>query len=127
MSPNVPSEKDSVLALALATGASVNEAAERAGVDRKTVQRKLADPEFRREVSEFRGEFIAATLGRMADNMTRAADRLAVLLNDANPSIQLRAIRTMMSFGLRFRDSVDIAERIHDLEAELARKQGMTS
>jgi hypothetical protein len=126
MSQNVPSERDAVLALALATGASINDAAERIGVDRKTIQRRLADPEFRRLVSEFRGELIATTLGRMADKMTRAADGLAALLDDSNPWIRLCAIRAMLSFGLKLRDFVDVDERIHELEAELARKQGVT-
>jgi hypothetical protein len=125
MSQNVPSEKDPVLALALATGASINEAAERAGVDRKTVQRKMADPAFRRQVSEFRGELISMTLGSMADNFTRAADGLAALVSDANPWVRLCAIRATINFGLKLRDSVDMAEQVHDLEAELARKQGV--
>jgi hypothetical protein len=127
MSPNVPPEKDVILALALASGLPVGAAAEQAGVDRRTVSRKLADPAFRRQVAEFRGELIATALGRLADNMTRAADAVAALLDAPEPGLRLRAARTLFSFGLRLRDSVDVGDRVRDLEAELARRQEVVS
>ena len=74
MSPNVPSPKKMLLALALASGAGVNAAAEKAGVCRKTVQRCLKRPAFRKLVADLRGQLVATALGRMADNMTAAAD-----------------------------------------------------
>jgi hypothetical protein len=120
MSQNIPSEGDSLLALALATGASINEAAQRAGVDRKTGQRKLADPEFRRQVCEIRGELIAATLGRMAGDMTRAADVLSKHMDDLTPSIRLCAIRAMLGFGLKMRDLVDMDQPFRDIQVILA-------
>ena len=123
MSQNVPPEKDVALALALASGLSASAAADQAGLDRRTVTRKLADPAFRRQVAEFRGELIATALGRLADNMTRAADTVAALLDAPEPGLRIRAARTLFSFGLRLRDSVDLGDRVRDLEAELARRQ----
>ena len=125
MSQNVAPENDSLLALALATGQSVGAVAEQAGLNRRTIERKLADPAFRRQVAEFRGELIATALGRLADNMTRAADTVAALLDAPEPHLRLRAARALMSLGLRFRDSVDVTDRIRDLERELARRQGI--
>ena len=127
MSHDVASEKDVVLALALASGVSIAVAAEQAGVHRRTVERKLAEPAFRRQVAEFRGELIATALGRLADNMTRAADAVAALLDAPEPGLRLRAARTLFSFGLRLRDSVDVGDRVRDLEAELARRQEVVS
>jgi hypothetical protein len=112
MSQIVRPENDSLVAVALASGLSLNAAAEQAGVCRKTVERRLADPAFRREVAEFRGQLIAAALGRLADNMTRAADAVAALLDDPDPRLRLRAARTLFNSGLRLRN----------LEAELARR-----
>jgi hypothetical protein len=122
MSPNVPSEKNLRLAFALASGVGVCAAAEQSGASRKTVQRKLADPAFRRLVADLRDELIGRALGRLADNMTHASDAIAALVKSDNPSLRLRAARAMLSFGLRLRDSVDLTERVREIERELAAK-----
>ena len=125
MSQNVAPEKRTLLALALASGTPIGEAAEQAGVCRKTVERWLAKPGFRRLVSRIRGQMLAAALGCMTDSMTRAARTVAALLDAPEAHVRLRAARTLMSFGLRFRESVDVTDHIHQLERELARKQGV--
>jgi hypothetical protein len=125
MSQNVAVEKDSFIALALASGTSVTAAAEQAGVDRKTVQRRLADPAFRRMVAEYRSELIASALGRTADNMTRAAETLAAMLDAESPALRIRAARALMTLGMRLRDSVDLNDRMREVEEELARKLGV--
>jgi hypothetical protein len=124
MSQNVAPVKKSLLALALASGTSVPDAATQFGVSRRTVERALAKPAFRRQVARLRGELIAGALGCMADNMTRAADRIARLLDSADEAVSLRAARTLLSLGIRLRDSVDVTDRIQEIESELARKQG---
>jgi hypothetical protein len=118
-------EKKVALALALASGATAPQAAEQTGVSLRTVHRKLANPAFRRLVSRLRGEMLAAALGRMAENMTRAADTVAALLDVEDPAIRLRAARALLSLGLRLRDSVDLGDRVRELERELAHKQGV--
>jgi hypothetical protein len=124
MSQFVHLENDSLLALALASGQSIAAAAEKAGVCPKTVHRRLADPAFRQLVAEFRGQLIATALGRFADNMTRAADKVTALLDDPDPRLCLRAARLLFVFGLRMRDSVEMADQVRDLQAELARQRG---
>jgi hypothetical protein len=122
MSPIVPSEKNLHLALALAAGFGVCAAAEKTNMSRKTAQRKLADPAFRRLVADMRDELIGRALGRLADNMTVASEEIAALLKAENPALRLRAARAMLTFGLRLRDSVDLTERIRQVELELAAK-----
>lgn len=117
-------EKDVVLALALASGASIADAADRAGVGRTTVYRKLENPDFHRQVCEFRDKLIATALGRMADNMTRAADALVGMLDAPELYIRLRAIRILFSQSIRLRDSIDVTSRMRAVEAELARRLG---
>ena len=126
MRQDVTSEKDVILALALASGDTTSGAAAKAGVCRATVSRRLGDPEFRRLVSEFRNEVVAESLGKMAANMTRAADTLAALLAVDDDKVRLRTARAVISLGMRLRDSVDLNDRIRELENELARKQGAT-
>jgi DeoR/GlpR family transcriptional regulator of sugar metabolism len=118
-------EKKVALALALASGLSVTAAAGQAGVSESTARRRLAKPAFRRLVARLRGQMLEAALGRMAENMTRAADKVARLIDSDNEAIALRAARTLMSLGLRLRDSVELADRVHEIERELARKKGV--
>ncbi|HVK13201.1 MAG TPA: hypothetical protein VM597_30895 [Gemmataceae bacterium] len=80
-------------------------------------------PAFRQLIARLRGEMLATALGRMTDNMTRAADTVAALLDAPEPHLRLRAARALMSFGLKFRESVDVTDRIQDLEHEIARRQ----
>ncbi|MFL5342539.1 MAG: hypothetical protein ACJ8F7_20525 [Gemmataceae bacterium] len=110
--------------MAVATGTTLDAAAEQGGVCRRTMERRLADAEFRRLVANLRAELIARALGRMADNMTRAADALVAILDDADPRLRLRAARALLTLGPRLRDSVDVSDRIRDVEEELAQKQG---
>ncbi|MFL5341755.1 MAG: hypothetical protein ACJ8F7_16545 [Gemmataceae bacterium] len=119
------SEKDVLLAMAVATGTTLAAAAEQGGVCRRTVERRLADPAFRRLVADLRTELISRAVGRMADNMTRAADALADALADADPRLRIRAARALLTLGPRLLNSVDFADRLRDLEQELAQKQGV--
>jgi transposase-like protein len=123
MSQFVASEKDPMLALALAGGQPIAAVADQFGLSRRTIERRLADPAFRRLVADFRGQLIAAALGLLAENMTRAARAIAGLIDSPREHIRLRAARTLIHAGLRVRDSVDLGDRIRDLEAELARRQ----
>ncbi|HEY1376613.1 MAG TPA: hypothetical protein VGF55_07455 [Gemmataceae bacterium] len=123
MSHSVASEKDVCLAAALAAGTPIGTAATQAGVSRRTVERKLARPDFRRLVADLRGELVARALGRLADTMTRAADALAALLDTPDDRVRLRTARAVLSLGVRLRDSVDLTERVHELEQDLARAQ----
>jgi AcrR family transcriptional regulator len=126
MEQNETLEKDTVLALAIASGTSIADAAAKVGVGRTTVYRKLENPDFARLVCEFRDKLIAVALGRIADSLTRAADALAALLDAPEPHIRIRAARSLFSMGIRLRDSVDLTARMRMVEAELARKQGGT-
>jgi hypothetical protein len=122
MSRLVASEKNLALALNLATGTGTYAAAHQHGISPRTVQRKLANPEFRRLVAELRDELIGRALGRLADNMTLASDQIAALLKDENPALRLRAARALLSFGLRLRDSLDLTDRVREIERDLAAK-----
>ncbi|HEV3146205.1 MAG TPA: helix-turn-helix domain-containing protein [Gemmataceae bacterium] len=125
VSQNVPPGKNFELPLILAAGATVTATAEKLGISRKTIHRKLRKPAFRKLVAELRGQLFSAALGRMAENMTRATDSLASLLDASDPAVKLRASRTILSLAMRLRDSVDVSDRISELEGELARKQGV--
>src|SRR5262249_48977538 len=125
MSDFVRPGKNFALAQALALGASTSDAAQQVGISDRTVRRKLARPAFRKLVAELRCQLFAASLGRMAENLSRASDSLAALLDESDPAVRLRAARAILSLSMRLRDSVDVSDRLNELEAELARKQGV--
>ena len=118
-------EKKAALALALASGLTVMAAAEHAHVSESTAHRYLRKPAFRRLVARLRGQMLEAALGRMAENMTRAADKVACLLDSGNEAVALRAARTLLTLSLRLRDSVELADRIHEIEREVDRRKGV--
>jgi uncharacterized membrane protein YqiK len=124
MSPGVASEKDSILATAISAGASTAEAAEKAGLSQRTAQRRIADPEFQQQVAQLRSKLMARALDKMAENMTRAADAIARLIDADNPAISLRASRSMLTLSLRLHDALDLDQRITALKEELERRTG---
>jgi hypothetical protein len=125
VSQNVPFRKNLNLAMALASGTTATAAAEQFGISRKTVQRKLAKPAFRQMVARIRSDMLAAAVGRMADNMSLAADSLVKLLAVDNAAIRLRAARAILGLGHKLYDAVDVDQRLTELENEIARKQGV--
>jgi predicted ArsR family transcriptional regulator len=124
MSAFVRSKKDVILALALASGATAVAAAEQLKISDRTVRRRLADPAFRQLVAEMRADFIAQAVGRLTQNMTRAADGLVAMLDSGDERVRLRVIRALLTLGHRLHDAVDLELRIRNLEQDAARKQG---
>jgi hypothetical protein len=111
-----------VLALALAAGDSVSEAAQKAGMAERTAYRRLDDPAFRQRIQTLRGEMIGQALGRMADSMTEAADVLRGLLRADAETIRLGAARSLLDLGVKLRDSIELGARIAELESQCAKK-----
>ena len=107
---------DDALAVALASGRTVREAAAAAGIAERTATRRAADPAFRRTVTALRGEMVQRALGRMTDGMTEAADTLRALLLAESEAVRLGAARAIHELGCKLRESADLAERVAALE-----------
>jgi hypothetical protein len=71
---------DEALALAVAAGQTLLDAAGAAGISERTAARRWADNGFRCRVARLRGDMVQRSLGRMADGMSEAADMLRSLL-----------------------------------------------
>jgi hypothetical protein len=112
---------DEALALALASGQTVRDAAAAAGVAERTATRRWADAAFRRRVAELRGDMVGRALGRMADGMTEAADVLrALLAADTPPAVRLGAARSLLELGVKLREAVELEARLTSLEEQFA-------
>ncbi|HWB08295.1 MAG TPA: hypothetical protein VG826_03685 [Pirellulales bacterium] len=109
---------DDELILALAAGASVRDAAARAGVGERTAHRRLADADFRRAVSQARGRIFDAAVGRLVGLASRATGTLERLVESDKPTVALAAAKAVLDLGRRLRESMEIEERLSRLESE---------
>ena len=114
---------DEKLLLALACGATVENAARSAGVSERTAYRRLGDPAFQGAVKKARAEMVQRALGRLSDSATAAADALRRLLHAEAESVRLGAARSILELGTKLRDAAELEERLRALE-ERAANQG---
>src|SRR5262245_31423971 len=85
------SSQDDLLAVALAAGLLIRDAALAAGVSESTAHRRKRDPAFNARVQELRAGSVEAALGRLTTHATGAVDVLAALLKDPDPRVRLAA------------------------------------
>jgi len=104
------------LALQLAAGRTVVEAALSAGISERTAYRRLEDSIFRRRVSTLRGEMVGRATGRLADESSKAVATLAALLSAESESVRLGAARSILELGTKLREATEIEQRLTALE-----------
>jgi hypothetical protein len=111
------------LLTALAAGSTITDAAEQAGISERTAHRRLADPEFRRRAQAARADLIQRALGKLAANAGDAVDTLGALLCARSESAPLGAARTILEVGNKLRESVELEQRLADLEQRFASEE----
>jgi uroporphyrinogen-III synthase len=107
------------LIMALAAGASTRKAGEKAGFSERTVQRRLRDDGFCREVARARGRIISRTTAMLARTSLRAVRALDKLLDDQNPAVKRMAARGVLDSLARISVHTEIEERIAKLESTI--------
>lgn len=111
------------LLMALACGATVEAAAQSAGVSRSTAHRRLKDPAFCRRLRQVRGELTQRTAGMLSGAGGEAVKTLLRLMREvAPPAVQLGAARATIELGMRMREVGELEERVADLEQRLEGK-----
>ncbi len=111
--------KDESAILALACGASVETAAQKAGISKRTLQRRMADPEFRRQIQVARGDMVQRNSGTLTAAGTEAVKTLLDLVKPVNAgAVRLGAARTILEIGVKFREVADFEERLATLEQQ---------
>ena len=91
----------------------------KAGCSRRTVFRRLKDPEFVRAVATARGQILSRATSRLARTSTQAVDTLEKLLDDGNPGVRRMAAKSLLDSLARLTDLAEVEERIAELEAAL--------
>lgn len=115
---------EDAMVLALAAGRTIADAADLAGIAVKTVQRRLADPSIRRMISAARAEMVQRAMGSLSDTLAEAVCTLRKLLKAKGDMVKLSAARALLEYSLRFRESIDLEERLTQIEARFADKEG---
>ncbi len=109
--------QDDVLVEALAEGMSYAPAAELAGhLSARSVRRRMSDPQFAALVYQRRGQRAAEITGVLVGLARRAVDTLADCLDAQRPADRIRAAQVVLGELHRFRDQLDLEERIRSLE-----------
>jgi hypothetical protein len=111
---------DDTLVLALACGATAENAARQAGVSPMTVFRRLREPAFQAKLQAARQEMFERSRHMLTAATGESVKTLVDLLGKNQPaSVRHSAARTILEFGVRFRESAELFERVAALEAQL--------
>ena len=94
---------DPMLVLALASGAPVKEAAERAGVSERTAWRRLQDDGFRRCVAEAKADLVAQATAKLADGAAKAVTTLLEVMDSEDPRARVMAAKEVLALALPLR------------------------
>jgi hypothetical protein len=119
MAENGRRKGDEALLLALAAGRTVRDAAAAAGIGERTATRRMANPEFRRQVTELRADMVQRALGKLADAATEAVNTLRGLLAGESESVKLGAARSI----LELKEAVELELRITALEQKMSARR----
>jgi hypothetical protein len=107
--------------MALACGATVEAAAQKAGLGRTTAFRRLQDPEFQRRLQAVRSDMVKRTAGTLTAASGEAVKTLLSLQQPTVPhAVRLGAARSILEIGIKMREVADMEERLAALEQQMA-------
>lgn len=108
---------DDQLAVALASGSSVREAASQADVSERTAFRRLNELAFRKRVDEIRRVALEEAIGKLSAAGSSAVDTMVDLLaSEVPPSTRLAAARAVLEYGAKLSETNDFEVRLCELE-----------
>jgi hypothetical protein len=108
------------LLMALACGATVAQAADKAGTSERTVYRRLADPAFRAELDQLRADMVQRSTGMLTAASLEAIKTVVGLLGPNAPEqVRHSAARTILQYGIRLREHTELQARLASLEERL--------
>lgn len=110
---------DDVLALHLAAGLTIANAAEHAGVCERTARRRLKDPKFRKSLDTVKREIVGRAVALLSNGMAQAAERLIGMVDSTDDKISLTASKAVLEIGMRFRQAEEIERKLQDLSRRI--------
>jgi hypothetical protein len=109
------SHADTVLLTALASGQTIEAAAQIAHISERTARRRLDDETFQRALAEARRALLAQALGVLSDATTAAARTLRALLDAESESVRVRAAVAILDQARAGIELDDLAQRVEAL------------
>lgn len=120
MTGNVrPVENREAAIIALARGATTDQAAAEAGVTSRTVRRWLADPAVSAEVRRLRADLLNQVVGALSDAAVDAVHTLRGALGADSENVRVRAAQTILTALVSLRDATEVTERLTAIEDAL--------
>lgn len=108
---------DELLLTTLACGATLDAAAQKAGVSKATVLRRMQEPEFSSRLRKVRSDMLERATGTLTAASTEAIKTLLSLQQSAVPfAVRLGAARSILEIGIKMRESIDLEVRVAALE-----------
>lgn len=107
------------VAIALASGATIADAAVLGGVSPRTVDGWLQEPVLRARVGELQGVLVDRTAGALARAMGEAVETLRVLLSSSE-TVRLRAADAMLRHGMAAFELRQMARQIEEIREQIA-------
>jgi hypothetical protein len=112
---------DHKLLMALACGATAENAARQVGVSESTVFRRLTDADFVRQLRAMRADMVQRTAGTLTAAGAEAVRALLELLKGARAeAVRLGAARSVLEIGMKAREFAELDERLAALEDQAA-------
>ena len=113
---------EQALLMALAIGATVENAARKAGVSERTAYRHLADPAFQARVDQARRENMARTAGMLSGAALGSVKTLVDLAQDVSvpASVRRGAARDVLEMAVKYRESAEMEQRVAAIEERLS-------
>jgi len=119
---------DDQLALAIASGLTVDEAAAKLGVSRTAAFRRWRDPAVKQRVVQLRQEMTDRAVGLLAESLCEAVITLKQLMRDGETdSLKLKAAERLLETGLKAAALAQLEQRIVDLETAMKGNQCLTT
>lgn len=103
----------------VASEATVSEGARAAGIARMTLTRWQRDPAFREELERMRRNISELAYSNLEGLTLKSVIRLQQLLDDPDPNVRHRAIKTALSLSLSIRDNRELRRQMETLESAL--------
>lgn len=105
------------LLIELATGSTVRDAAQAAGVSEATAFRRLKEPDFIVELNRVRGELWDNAFRKLTAGASTAVETLTELMTEAeSDSVKLKAAQLILEQGGKLRESIEFEQRLAVLE-----------
>src|SRR5262245_58770762 len=113
--------RGSALLLALSGGMDIRAAAKVANCSEATARRRMQRPEFRARLAEMQRQALEAATAKLSSAAGQAVDTLVGLMSNPHPLAALSAAKAVLEQLVRFRQQVELEEKVRLLAEELAR------